>query len=649
MIRFSTLGTVRLRATDDADVQSVLSQPMQVALLTYLVVSRPRGFHRRDTLLGLFWPELDESHARGALNQALYRLRGSLGREVIPGRGKEELGVDERLVWSDVWAFERAVAEGSRREAMELYRGDLLAGYYLSRAPSWERWLDGERDRLQRMAGESAWRLADEAAEDDRQADAAYWGRRAFALTPGDEATLRRLISLLDGIGDRASAVRAYEETVELFTSEYGTEPSPETKALIETVRARVRPRQASTEASEESWEAVSRATLPPVPSTPARRRSMGRRVVLRGAVVVLVAAAVVSIAAALSVARSAETGPAVEVGEDVPAAAVEGIPAPEATTAYEQGLYHLSQLDAASAHEARNHFQRALDADPTFTDAWSGLSASLIRLAGLSLVPAEEAFPRARSAAEKALAFDPEHGEAHAVLAWIVASYYWNTPAADSLFLRALELAPNSAKVHRFYAAHLRNLGRLDEALTEIRRAQELDPLFAFSHIEEGLIHYMARDYERAIEKYQLLLRIAPEYRHAHTFVGLAETQRGRYEEAMAALSRADPEETSPVATAVRGYIYARTGRQDLARRMLDRLNGESGPWPVVDMQKALVHLGLGENDRALELIERGLERPTWHMRLLGVEPFYEPIRSEPRFQAILREIGLGRRSSPP
>ncbi|MFW6084691.1 MAG: tetratricopeptide repeat protein [Gemmatimonadota bacterium] len=653
MIRFSTLGAIQLRATEDAEVQAILSQPMQVALLTYLVVARPRGFHRRDALLGLFWPELDTAHARGALNQAVYRLRGSLGREVVLGRGKEELGIDRQLVWSDVAAFECAVEEGSLREGLELYRGELLAGYFLSGAPAWERWLDVERGRLRHMASEAAWNLADDAAADRRQADTAYWGRRALALMPGDEAALRRLITLLDGIGDRAGAVRAYEEAAELYATEYETEPSPETQELIEDVRARDRPRerQVAMPASEpaadpgiDSPSALPAGATPPGPPA-SIRRSWRRRVLSGVAVVSLIGALLMVARDGRRDASAGVAGNAADASAAVDAAApaeVRGTRVPEALTEYHRGVYHLTQLGAEPAHQARNAFQRALDLDPTFADAWSGLSASLLRMSKMSLVPADEAFPRARAAAERAIELDPGHGEAHALLARIFASYHWDAPGADSLFREALALAPNSAIAHREFARYLRNLGRLDEALVEIRTARELDPLFAFSHVEEGLIHYMARDYARAIEQYEILLRIAPEYRHVHTFIGLAQTQWGRYDEALAAFSRVDPAGESPVAIAARGYIYARTGRHGEARRMLDRLASGAGPSPVVDMQRALVHLGLGEHDRALDLLERGLEEPTWHMRLLKVEPFYHPIRSDPRFQAILRRVGL-------
>lgn len=125
-----------------AEVRSVLVQSKRVALLTYLAVASPRGFHRRDTLLGLLWPELDAEHARDALSQAVYRLRQSLGPQAIASRGKEELAVDTGSIWCDAVAFERTLDAGSVREALEHYRGDLLPGFFLSGAPEWERWLE---------------------------------------------------------------------------------------------------------------------------------------------------------------------------------------------------------------------------------------------------------------------------------------------------------------------------------------------------------------------------------------------------------------------------------------------------------------------------------------------------------------------------
>lgn len=657
MIRYHALGTLGLRADNGSDVGAVLAQPMQVALLTYLALARPRGFHRRDTLLGLFWPELDMAHARGALNQAVYRLRGSLGRRTIVGRGKEELGIDASRLWCDAVAFETVFEAGSHRKALELYGGDLMAGFFLSAAPAWERWLEGERTHLQQMAAAAAWCLADEAAADNRLADTGHWGRRAVALDPGSEASLRRLIVLLDGVGDRAGAVRAYDEAAEFFARAYETEPSPETRAVLERVKTRIEPRGPGMATPDRDMarsvaSAASGSDLEPgdpEASGAIHHWPVPWREAALVACLLLIASVVGRHTEATSAATPSEPIPSLVI--PAPGTAGNGsrgdrrILNPEAASEYDRGRYYLSQVGSDAAFQARNHFQRALDLDPTLPEAWSGLSAAFVNLGTLSLLPAPEAFPRARAAAEEAIRLDRDNAEAHALLAWSLASHYWDTPAADRHFRRALRLNPNDAKARRFNAAHLRNLGRFEEALVEIRAARELDPLYAFSHIEEGLIHYVSGDSERAIRHYELLLRVAPEQRHTYMFIALAETDRESFDAALAALDQVDPDISRPVAIALRGHIYGRIGRTQDARRMLDVLDDVAAERPVIPMQRAMIHMGLGEHERALELLEQNLDEPTNEMRLLKVEPLFDPLHGDPRFHDVLRRVGLSPR----
>lgn len=148
MIEFRVLGSLDLRGPGGETLLAVLAQPKRVALLAYLAVATPRGFHRRDKLLGLFWPERDQEHGRSALRKALYFLRQSLGEEMLVSRGDEEVGLAEGEVWCDAVAFEEALEGGDPGKALELYGGDLLEGFYISEAPEFERWLAAERQRL---------------------------------------------------------------------------------------------------------------------------------------------------------------------------------------------------------------------------------------------------------------------------------------------------------------------------------------------------------------------------------------------------------------------------------------------------------------------------------------------------------------------
>src|SRR5690349_6414495 len=175
MIEMRTLGAVDLRSADGRAVGTILAQPKRLALLAYLAVARPHGFHRRDTLLALFWPELSTEASRAALRKAVHVVRRALGAEAVPGRGDEELALAEGSVWCDVLAFERALEERRWSDALEMYRGDLLDGFYISGAPEFERWVDRERTRCRDRAAEAAWTLAEESAAEEQDIRAVRW------------------------------------------------------------------------------------------------------------------------------------------------------------------------------------------------------------------------------------------------------------------------------------------------------------------------------------------------------------------------------------------------------------------------------------------------------------------------------------------
>ncbi len=240
MIHLHTLGVVDLRGPDGVELRGVLQQPKRLGLLAYLAVAWPRRFHRRDSLLALFWPELDQEHARAALRRALYFLRSELGSQVLAGRGDEEVGVAEGEVWCDAATMEQALAAGEPEKALALYRGALLDGLYVSgAAPEFEEWLDRERRRLQTRAAQAARTVSQRAEAEGRVLEAVAAARRALELDPDDEVALQRLISLLDRSGDRSGAVRAYEEFARRMAGEYQLEPSSETRALVEGIRGR--------------------------------------------------------------------------------------------------------------------------------------------------------------------------------------------------------------------------------------------------------------------------------------------------------------------------------------------------------------------------------------------------------------------------
>jgi DNA-binding SARP family transcriptional activator/tetratricopeptide (TPR) repeat protein len=243
VIHLHTLGVVDLRGQDGEELRGVLQQPKRLGLLAYLAVAWPRRFHRRDSLLALFWPELDQEHARAALRRALYFLRSELGSEVLVGRGDEEVRVAEQELWCDAAAMGQALDAGEPEKGLGLYRGVLLDGLYVAgAAPEFEEWLDRERRRLQTRAAEAPRAVSQRAEAEGRVLDAAGAARRALELNADDESDLRRLVALLDRSGDRSGAIRAYDEFTRRLAEEYQLEPSKETRAMVEAIRARVEP-----------------------------------------------------------------------------------------------------------------------------------------------------------------------------------------------------------------------------------------------------------------------------------------------------------------------------------------------------------------------------------------------------------------------
>src|SRR5574337_354812 len=238
MICMRLLGTADLRASEDEAAEPLAVQQKPQALLAYLALATPRGLQQRDTLLALFWPDLDDAHARNALSKALSHIRSVAGPDALHTRGADEVGLSRTALRCDVWAFEQAVETGDAAAAIRLYRGDLLRGFFAAGvAAEFEEWVAGERTRLRTLAARAAWRLVGEAQADGRTADAVEYARQALALAPHDEAAFRSFLDLCVTVGDRLGALHAYEGFAGRLRAEYGVDPAPETRALVDRLR----------------------------------------------------------------------------------------------------------------------------------------------------------------------------------------------------------------------------------------------------------------------------------------------------------------------------------------------------------------------------------------------------------------------------
>jgi len=244
MYQLDTLGRTGLTDADGAEIERLLRQPKRLALLAYLASPSPGTWHRRDILLGVFWPELDSVRGRTALRNALHVIRQHVGDTTIRARGDEEVSLDPTLIATDTHAMEVHAAAGRHAEALAAYRGPYLHGLFVRDAAEFERWLDGERQRLAAIARRSGLAHAGGLEQRNDFAGAAEVLERLSAIDPTDEVVGRRLIDALDRSGDGSRALAVYERLRTRLAEEFGAEPSRETNERVAAIRSsRAQPR----------------------------------------------------------------------------------------------------------------------------------------------------------------------------------------------------------------------------------------------------------------------------------------------------------------------------------------------------------------------------------------------------------------------
>ena len=250
---------------------------------------------------------------------------------------------------------------------------------------------------------------------------------------------------------------------------------------------------------------------------------------------------------------------------------------------------------------------------------------------------------PQARAAALRALELDENLAEAHTALALIVQNHDWDWQTSEKEYRRAIELNPNYATAHQWYAEHLMWLGRFDEALSESDRARQLDPLSLIIAADNGAILYSSRQYDRAIEQLRLVLRKDPTFGRAAGIITNAYVEKGMFAQALSdaeILRRLYGE--GPAYWMTLTYIYGRAGQLERARHQLEKLEKLSRHEQVDPVTMTWAHLGMGNKEEALADLEKAYSGHFGVMTTLKVEPSFDPLRSDPRFQDLLRRVGL-------
>jgi len=317
----------------------------------------------------------------------------------------------------------------------------------------------------------------------------------------------------------------------------------------------------------------------------------------------------------------------------------------PQAYQAYDlclKGLYFWNKRTGQGLQQAIVYFQQAIAIDPNYAPAFAGLSNTYALMPGYMLAPAAEYMPKAREAAVRALQTDDELPEAHVALALILENYDWDWNSAEKEYRRAIELNPNYATAHHWYAEFLTWQGRFDEALRESESARRLDPLSLIIAADRGAILYFARQYDRSIEQFQNVLEMDPSFGRAHLGID-AYMQLGRFDEALAKVE--EWRRLSGDGTNIRSrlvYIYGRTGQKDKARAELRKLEAMNAARPQDPVAMAVAYIGIGNNEAALSSLEKAYAERSNLLTALNVEPVYDPLRQDARFQELLRRVGF-------
>jgi TolB-like protein/DNA-binding winged helix-turn-helix (wHTH) protein/Flp pilus assembly protein TadD len=315
-----------------------------------------------------------------------------------------------------------------------------------------------------------------------------------------------------------------------------------------------------------------------------------------------------------------------------------------EAYQLYQTGRFYWDKRTEAGFKKAIDYFRQATQRDPHFALAYSGLADAYIGLTFYNYLPPKEAMPQAKASALEALKFDDMLAEAHTSLAHIKVNYDWDWAGAESEFKRAIELDPQYPRAHQWYAIHyLTPKERLDEALAEMSQARDLDPLSLVMNSFMGATLYFAGRRDQAIEQCLKTIELDPNFGVAHWHLGLAFVQEARFKEAIAELNKAVAlSGGSPLMKAALGHAYAASGRRDEAMNILAELLKLTEGSYVSASEIAAIYAGLGERDRAMAWLEKAAEERAFHLVYLKVRPEFAQLRSDPRFEVLLRRIGL-------
>jgi TolB-like protein/cytochrome c-type biogenesis protein CcmH/NrfG len=314
-----------------------------------------------------------------------------------------------------------------------------------------------------------------------------------------------------------------------------------------------------------------------------------------------------------------------------------------EAYRSYLKGRYYWNKRSPEGMQKAANYFQQAIDKDPAYALAYAGLADTYVYLSFFNMVPPRDAMPRAKAAAAKALEIDDHLAEAHVSLGYISYTYDWDWPAAGKHFDQALALDPAYTRAHIFYPFYLSSRGESQEAVTVAKSALDLDPASPSLSHSLAVQFYLTRQFDQAIEQCRKTLEMDPNFAVAYAVLGQTYLARGMNDEAAPVLEKYSAlSQGSADALALLGYSQARRGEKSQALRTIEKLKATSKKSFVPAFYFALVYAALEDKDQAFMWLEKGYDERFARFAYLKLEALWDPLRSDERFNALVRRVGI-------
>lgn len=697
MISIQLLGGACLRS-DATVIAGPPAQRHRVALLALVVDAWPQPL-ARDRATALLWPERDDAGGRRLLNLAVHVLRTALGEETIASL-RDGLVFNPTRARCDLHDLRAAIDRDDPEQVARLYTGPLLDGFHLPESAEFAHWLDRRRDALALAHTRALLLVADRQERGGDVHGLVATCRRLVAADPHSAEHAQRLMRALDAAGERAAAIQHAAEHARRLRADLELEPEPAVTALAEQLRRApaARPRLPSVavlpflnlggDSAHEYFadgitedviahlskiralKVISRASVMPFKARRETPREIGRALgtgtVLDGSVrhagerVRIVATLVdveedrqiwaetydrevrdifaiqTDVALQIAAALKAELSPD-ERGR-VATAMTRDI---QAYRLFLQGRQRFIQYATADLERAVGLFELAIERDPAFAMAYVLLAMTHIELAEQGMTAPREAYAAAQAAAARALELAPDLGDAHATAGYLRMVHDFDWAGAERGLLRAIELNPGSGYAYDLYARLCWAIERYDEAIPLGRRAQELDPAANRSDMTTMLLR--AARYDEALAQARLAVEVEPGAARARATHGWALYFTGRREEAVAELERAA--ENSGRSTLWLGQLaqmYALVGERERARDVVREMEERARDAYVSPYHFAYAYTGLGEADRALDLLERAVAERTGAAYSIKGSFLFRSLREHPRWRALMRRMNL-------